>query len=127
MNGRLPDLKHTASGKVIQAVFSLTHIYFKTEKYSEAAASCARGMRSAAEWEDEIYMTKFRLIKELYQGEGGQDSLKEYFDILESKELLADTEELLQDAAHFFHKRENYKAASYFFRQACRRAKKAAK
>lgn len=60
-------------------------------------------------------MTKFRLIKELYQGEGGQDSLKEYFDILESKELLADTEELLQDAAHFFHKRENYKAASYFF------------
>ncbi len=25
-------------------------------------------MRSAAEWEDEIYMTKFRLIKELYQG-----------------------------------------------------------
>ena len=46
-------------------------------------------MRSAAEWEDEIYMTKFRLIKELYQGEGGQDSLKEYFDILESKELLA--------------------------------------
>ncbi len=54
--------------QVIQAVFSLTHIYFKTEKYSEAAASRARGMRSAAEWEDEIYMTKFRLIKELYQG-----------------------------------------------------------
>ncbi|MGD2432610.1 tetratricopeptide repeat protein [Bacillus velezensis] len=116
------DFERAAAGfeahsfrQVIQAVFSLTHIYFKTEKYSEAAASCARGMRSAAEWEDEIYMTKFRLIKELYQGEGGQDSLKEYFDILESKELLADTEELLQDAAHFFHQRENYKAASYFF------------
>ncbi|MBT2574640.1 tetratricopeptide repeat protein [Bacillus sp. ISL-51] len=101
--------------QVIQAVFSLTHIYFKAEKYSEAAASYERGIKSAADWGDDIYLTKFCLIKELYGGDGGQDLLKELFDKLESKQLLADTEELLQDAAHFFHKRENYKAASYFF------------
>lgn len=103
--------------QVIQAIFSLTHIYFKEEKYSKAKESYHRGMKSASEWSDDIYETKFRLLNELYLEKGDQAVLDALFDKLESKQLLADTEELVLDAADHFNKKENYQSAAYFYRK----------
>lgn len=85
-------------------------------------------MKSASEWSDDIYETKFRLLNELYLEKGDQAVLDALFDKLESKQLLADTEELVLDAADHFNKKENYQSAAYFYRKlaniknACRAA-----
>ncbi|MBD4895201.1 response regulator aspartate phosphatase RapJ, partial [Xanthomonas citri pv. citri] len=99
------------------AVFSLTHIYCKEGKYDKAVEAYDRGIKSAAEWEDDMYLTKFRLIHELYLGSGDLNVLTECFDLLESRQLLADAEDLLHDTAERFNQLEHYESAAFFYRR----------
>ncbi|MCY8979017.1 Rap family tetratricopeptide repeat protein [Bacillus halotolerans] len=103
--------------QTVQAVFSLTHIYCKEEKYDKAIETYQHGVKSAAEWADDMYLTKFRLIHELYLGSGDRKVLEECFDLLESRQLLADAEELLLDAAERFNQQQNYESAAFFYRR----------
>ncbi|SPU13017.1 response regulator aspartate phosphatase [Bacillus spizizenii] len=64
-----------------------------------------------------MYLTKFRLIHELYLGSGDRNVLKECFDLLESRQLLADAEDLLHDTAERFNQQERYESAAFFYRR----------
>ncbi|ASB88637.1 tetratricopeptide repeat protein [Bacillus sonorensis] len=107
--------KEEKSDILSKAMFSLAHVYFKQKQYKHANDIFNKGIKTAQQLNDMIYIAKFRFLKALYVDDDGMNSILETFHLLESKKMYPDIEDLALEAAEYYNEIGRLSDSVYFY------------
>lgn len=107
--------KEETSDTLTKACFSLVLAYFKLKQNEQAHDIFNEGFKIAQQSNDAIYISKYHFLQALYINEDGMDSLSETFQLLESRKMYPDIEDLALEAAEYYNEIGLLSDSVYFY------------
>ncbi|KKB74700.1 MULTISPECIES: tetratricopeptide repeat protein [Bacillus] len=107
--------KEETSDTLTKACFSLALAYFKLKQNEQAHDIFNEGFKIAQQSNDAIYISKYHFLQALYINEDGMDSLSETFQLLESRKMYPDIEDLALEAAEYYNEIGLLSDSVYFY------------
>ncbi|MCY8092257.1 Rap family tetratricopeptide repeat protein [Bacillus haynesii] len=98
-----------------KAFFSLALAYFKLKRLEQADDALNKGIDIARRSDDSIYLSKFHFLKALYVDDDGRAPMLETFQLLGSKKMYPDIEDLALEAAEYYNEIGRLSDSVYFY------------
>lgn len=98
-----------------KAYFNLMEAYIKAGEYSRVETIYNLGLKQAIVWEDQEFIAKIDLVKELMPDRGNQKTIDEGFDQMKKLNLYADVESYSLDFAQYFKQIKKPEIANKYY------------
>ncbi|QRL08736.1 response regulator aspartate phosphatase [Bacillus velezensis] len=102
------------ANRLLDILFMLAKTNFKVNKKTDGTAAYKHGLSLAKNLNDEVLTKMFDSLNALYIDDN-KETLNEILAYLEFKTMFSDVEDLATDAAKYYTKNEDHKAAGLFY------------
>lgn len=102
------------ANRLLDILFMLAKTNFKANKKTEGTAAYKHGLSLSKNLNDEVLTKMFDFLNALYIDDN-KETLNEILTYLEFKTMFSDVEDLATDAAKYYTKNEDHKAAGLFY------------